>query len=36
MSLNQLRTGKVVRDAVEKLAKSYEGPVKVSRVSDSD
>lgn len=29
MSLNQLRTGKVVREAVVKLAKSYEGPLKV-------
>lgn len=29
MSLNQLRTGKVVRDAVVKLAKGYEGPIKV-------
>eukprot|EP00752_Nemacystus_decipiens_P013433 g11896.t1 len=28
MSLNQLRTGKVVREAVVKLAKGYEGPLK--------
>ncbi|CAM9344143.1 unnamed protein product [Pylaiella littoralis] len=28
MSLNQLRTGKAVRDAVVKLAKAYEGPIK--------
>ncbi|CAM9263726.1 unnamed protein product [Ectocarpus sp. 8 AP-2014] len=28
MSTNQLRTGKVVRDAVVKLAKGYEGPIK--------
>lgn len=30
MSTNQLRTGKVVRDAVVKLAKGYEGPIKAS------
>lgn len=29
MSLNQLRTGKVVRDAVHALASSYQGPIKV-------
>lgn len=31
MSLNQLRTGKAVRDAVVKLAKAYEGPIKVQQ-----
>ncbi len=29
MSLNQLRTGKVVREAVNALARSYQGPIKV-------